>query len=99
MRTWKRTGMRSGNNPLRSGERKKIMKLYDMDDGSVYTLPELFTSWKAFRKEEPWNHAENFRTEIFGILMATVNGRNNLEIIGMTAKETSGLINRIRRRI
>ena len=75
------------------------MRLYDMDDGSIYTLPELFTSWKAFRTEEPWNHAENFRTEIFGILMATVNGRNNMEIIGMTDKETDRLINRIRKGI
>lgn len=75
------------------------MRLYDMDTESVYTLPELYNDWQDFRKEEPWNHAEDFKTEIFEVLMATVNGRNNLEIIGLVPKEISRLIRRIRKEI
>lgn len=75
------------------------MRLYDMDTEAVYTLPELYNDWQDFRKEEPWNHAEDFKTEIFEVLMATVNGRNNLEIVDLVPKEISRLIRRIRKEI
>ena len=75
------------------------MRLYDMYTEQEYTLPEMFNDWNTFRKEEPWNHAENFTTEIYEVLMATVNGRNDCTVSGMTAKEVDRYIQRLRKEI
>ena len=75
------------------------MKLYDIEAEKVFSLPELFADWKTFKTEEPWNHAENFKTELFEILMATINGRNDCEVVGTTASELDRIIRRIRREI
>ena len=72
------------------------MKFIDLTDDREYTLADLKRDWAGFREEDPWNHAVDFRTELFEILMATVNGRNELEIIGMTPRETDRLIRRLR---
>ena len=73
------------------------MKLIDTYDGKTYSLHDLFDEWKEFRSEDPSNHAADFRTELFEILMATVNGRNDMDVIGMTAREVSNIIVRIRK--
>ena len=72
------------------------MKFIDMNDDHIYTLADIKADWESFRIEDPENHAADFRTEIFEILMATVNGRNDLEIIGLTPQETDRLITRLR---
>ena len=64
---------------------------------AVYGLSDLKADWERFRKEDPENHATDFKTELFEILMATVNGRNDLEIIGMTPAEQEKMIARLRR--
>ena len=79
--------------------RKKGMdtvKLYDENDRKELTLLDLFRDWKRLRKDEPWNCQESFRDELHEILMATINGRNDLDVIGMTPAETSRYILRIR---
>ena len=68
------------------------MSFIDLNDDRKYTVVDLKEEWSALRTEEPENHCENFRTELFEILMATVNGRNDLEISGMTHKEISNYI-------
>lgn len=50
------------------------------------------SSGKKTRK----NHAPDFKTELFEILMATINGRNDLEILSMTHREISSLTLRLR---
>lgn len=75
------------------------MKLYDIEAEKSYTLPELFEEWKAFRQEDPANHAESFTAEWFEILMATVNGRNDCDVIGPTATELDRYIRRIRKEV
>ena len=72
------------------------MRFIDLNDDRVYTLSDLHRDWAQFRQEDPDNHAASFRIELFEILMATVNGRNDLDIIGMTPRETSNLILRLR---
>ncbi len=72
------------------------MKFMDLNDRRTYTLPEIRKEWELLRNQEPENHAQDFRTELFEILMATVNGRNDLEIIGLTHRETDRLICRLR---
>jgi len=72
------------------------MKLYDLNAEREYTLPELFNEWKYFRKEEPYNHEDDFKTELYVILMDTINGRNDCDIVGLTPAETSRYIERIR---
>ena len=72
------------------------MKFIDLNDDRVYTLQDLHRDWAQFREEYPENHAPDFKTELFEILMATINGRNDLEITGLTPWETSNLILRLR---
>ena len=68
------------------------MRFIDLNDDRVYTLQDLHSDWHEFREEEPENHAESFQIEFFEILMATINGRNDLEIIGLTHREVSNFI-------
>ena len=75
------------------------MRFIDGNDGREYTLPDLRRDWQSFRKEDPKNHAESFRIEMLEILMATINGRNDLEIVGLTPREVSKYITTLRTRI
>ena len=72
------------------------MRFIDLNDDRVYTLRDLHTDWAQFRQEDPDNHAASFRIELFEIQMATINGRNDLDIIGLTPRETSNIILRLR---
>ena len=72
------------------------MQFIDMNDDRVYTTRDLFNDWQSFRAEEPENHAASFAAEMLEIIMATINGRNDLEIIGTTPREISGTIARLR---
>ncbi len=67
------------------------MQFIDLNDDRVYSLQDLHRDWAQFRQEDPENHAPDFKTELFEILMATINGRNDLEILGMTHREISSL--------
>ena len=72
------------------------MKFIDLNDGHIYTVADLKKDWQEFRAEDPENHAPDFKTELFEILMATINGRNDLEILGLTHREVSNLTIRLR---
>ena len=72
------------------------MQFIDLNDHSVTTLSEIRRDWADAHAEDPENTAPDFKTEIFEILMATVNGRNDLEITGLTPRETSNIIIRLR---
>ena len=72
------------------------MRFIDLNDDKVFTMSDLHRDWAQFQAEDPENHAASFRIEFFEILMATINGRNDLDIIGMTSRETSNLILRLR---
>ena len=68
------------------------MKFIDLNDDRVYTPADLKRDWTQFREEDPDNHAARFKIEFFEILMATINGRNDLEILGLTPREISNYI-------
>ena len=72
------------------------MRFIDLNDDRVYTLSDLHSDWAQFRQEDPENHADSFRIEFFEILMSTINGRNDLEITGLTHKEISNITLRLR---
>ena len=72
------------------------MKFIDLNDDREYTVADLHRDWTQFRQEDPENHAASFGIEFFEILMATINGRNDLEITGMTPREISNIIIRLR---
>ena len=72
------------------------MRFIDLNDDRVYTPSDLHTDWHSIRAEDPENHAESFRIEFFEILMATINGRNDLEILGLTHREVGNIILRLR---
>ena len=71
------------------------MRFIDLNDDHVYTLDDLRNDWQALRAEDPENHAPSFRIELLEILMATINGRNDLEVIGPTPHEVSNIITRL----
>ena len=71
------------------------MRFIDLNDDQVYALSDLYRDWTQFREDDPGNHAASFLIEFFEILMATVNGRNDLEITGLTHREISNLILRL----
>lgn len=75
------------------------MKLYDANTEQEYSLLDLRNDWKEFRADDPENHADNFKAELFEILMATINGRNDCDVVGMTAREISNYIIKLRRGI
>lgn len=68
------------------------MRFIDLNDSHTYTLSALKKEWEELRAADPENHAQDFKTEFFEILMATVNGRNDLDVIGPTPQETSRFI-------
>ena len=72
------------------------MTFKDLNDGRVYTLSQIRRDWQESRADDPENTAPDLKTEIFEILMATVNGRNDLEIANLTHRETDRLIQRLR---
>ena len=72
------------------------MRFIDLNDNQTYTLQDLHRDWTHFRAEDPDNHAESFQIEMLEILMATINGRNDLEITGLTPREISNYIIRLR---
>ncbi len=75
------------------------MQFIDLNDTRVYTLQDLHTDWQEFREEDPENHADCFQIEFHEILMATINGRNDLEILGLTHREVSDLTLRLHSKI
>lgn len=72
------------------------MTFVDTYDGRVFSLLDIFNDWKVFKEEDPENHADTFRAEMLEIIMATINGRNDLEIKGLTASETERLVYSLR---
>lgn len=75
------------------------MRLIDIDSDRVYTLSDLHCDWQTFRTDDPFNHADDFTTELYEILMATVNGRNDCDISGLTPTETCNYILTLRDKI
>ena len=75
------------------------MKLYDRNAEQELSLLRLRSDWKEFRAEDPLNHSADFTTELYEILMSTVNGRNDCEVIGMTPQELSCFIIKLRDKI
>lgn len=72
------------------------MHFMDRNDGRICTPADLKKEWEMYRVGEPENHAADFKTEFFEILMAAINGRNDLDVIGLTPQETGRLIHRLR---
>ena len=75
------------------------MKLMEIDTGRTLNLPELRREWQEFRAEDPDNHADDFPTELHEILMATVNGRNDCDVVGLTPTELTHYILTLRNKI
>ena len=73
------------------------MILHDICSDKDISLLELYNDYIRFKSEDTYNHADNFKTEYHEILMATINGRNDFDIVGYTGKEISNIIFRIRK--
>lgn len=71
------------------------MKFRDLCDDKVYTLLDLFQEWQTLKTADPANHANTFKRELFDIIDATLRGRNDLEIVGLTSSEVFNLYNKL----
>ena len=72
------------------------MKFIDMLTEHEYTLADLKEDYEELRAESPEDFPSTFKADFFEILMATINGRNDLKIIGPTPNETCNVITRLR---
>lgn len=72
------------------------MRFIDIETGATVNLDYLKEEWQALRRTEPENHAMNFTTELLEIMLATVNGRNDIDIDGTTPREIDRIIRRLR---
>ena len=73
------------------------MRFIDLNDNGVVTVAGLFDEWVDGLQCEPENHQPSFQLEMIEIILATVNGRNDLVIDGLTGKEVERLIKRLRK--
>ncbi len=75
------------------------MQFKEMDSGTILTVKDLHRDWATLKEVEPENHCATFKAELLEIILATINGRNDLEIIGMTGKEVSNVVSKLMRQI
>lgn len=75
------------------------MKFIDTYSEETYSMTDMHRMWKEFKVEDHENHADSFLDEMAEIMMATINGRNDLEIVGMTASEISRITVKLLRRM
>lgn len=77
------------------------MKFYDIDREVLYTLQDIKNDFTEFKAEDPENYEqyENFTAYLPVLMMDTINGRNDLEIVGLTPDEIERLINALFKKI
>lgn len=73
------------------------MLFIDLNTAETITAADLCREYHTFKAEDPENHAESFKAEYFNIIMATINGRNDIDIVGQTPREIENIITRIRK--
>ena len=62
------------------------MQFIDLNDGRIDTMLDIHRDWLAC------GVCASFRDEILETMLATINGRNDLEIIGLTNREINNII-------
>ena len=68
------------------------MTFIDTYDGTEYTLRDMWSVWSEVKAEDTENHSTSFMCELFEIIMASINGRNDLDIVGMTPAEIDSFL-------
>ena len=68
------------------------MKLYNTENDTVVSLQEMHKKWAQFKNMDSLNHADNFKTELYNILLDAINGRNNYKVVNLTMNETCNYI-------
>lgn len=71
------------------------MIMIDRNDNTAVSTKTLFEEWKTLKETEPENHQAAFTMELLEIILATINGRNDMEITGIPAKELDRIIARL----
>ncbi len=75
------------------------MRFKDTLSGDIYTLQTLYRDYLRFRNECPDEYPATFKAELLEIMLATVNGRNDLEVIGLPPAEIDRFILRLRKKL
>lgn len=68
------------------------MTLKNLYDDSIVTIKDLFDGWKENRKTDPENYSKYFVRYMIVIIMDTINGRNDYNIIDLTPTEIERLL-------
>lgn len=71
------------------------MRFKDTLSGDIYTLQTLYRDYVRFRTEDPDLYPDSFQIELLNILLATINGGNDLEVIGLSPAELNRFILRL----
>ena len=71
----------------------------DLNNGTVITESMLYAEWEIGKETDTETDSESFNEYLLEIILATINGRNDLEIIGATPQETSEYVNALREKI
>ena len=72
------------------------MLFIDTNDGSPVTLRDIANDYASLKAENPDEYPPSLKLEFLEILLAAINGRNDLEIVGITHRETNRMIARLR---
>ena len=75
------------------------MRFRDLETGAELPLTYIAAEYHAMRRIEPENHADTLAGEVLNLMMATISGRNDLEIVGMKPREIGQMIYKLARRI
>ena len=71
----------------------------DLNDGTVITESMLYAEWEIGRETDTETYSESFSKYLLEIILATINGRNDLEIVGTTPQETNEYMDALREKI
>jgi len=69
------------------------MRFIDLDsyDGKEWTLRDIYDDWKTNSADDPDNYGDHFLPYMCNVIMDTINGRNDLDIVGLTHKEINNI--------
>lgn len=63
------------------------MTFLDKYTDKAYSLQDMKSAYSVFSVADPDNHAATFQLELVNIIVDTINGRNDITIVGLTDNE------------
>lgn len=74
------------------------MRFIDKDNDRELNLIDLYNHFQEMKSGTDTGFPNNFPVFLFVLIMDTLNGRNNLHIIGLTGEEVYNIVNKLKGR-